>query len=170
MAEQTRRIAIVDGQLPAAAAQEYDLNRRLYDAITTSTDQNEAEARVRKILVGAKPKPGKDQVELAILFTNLPSMRFVLAFDPAEIFRQVKVPVLALYGSKDLVVPADLNIPVLRENLKLDKDVTIQELPGLNHLFQHAVTGSPREFADIEETLSPEVPVIISNWIGRHIS
>jgi hypothetical protein len=75
-----------------------------------------------------------------------------------------------LYGSKDLVVPADLNIPVLREHLKLDKDVTTQELPGLNHLFQHAVTEPPLVFADIPEALSPEVPVIISKWIGQHIS
>jgi hypothetical protein len=97
-------------------------------------------------------------------------MRFVLAFDPAPMLGDVQVPVLALYGSKDLVVPADLNIPVLRETLKHDKDVTIKEMPDLNHLFQHAVTGSPREFAEIEETISPEVLAIISKWVAQHIS
>jgi hypothetical protein len=67
-------------------------------------------------------------------------------------------------------VPPDLNIPVLREALKQDKDVTIKEMPGLNHQFQHAVTGSPREFAEIEETISPEVLGIISQWVAQHIS
>lgn len=153
VAEQTRRIAIADGQAHAIATQTYNLNRRLYDAIAASKDQSDAEAHVQKILAAAKPKPEKDQTEQAILFTKLPSMRFILAFDPAQMLGDVRVPVLALYGSKDLVVPADLNLPVLREALTHDRDVTIKEMPGLNHLFQHAETGSLREFEEIEETL-----------------
>ena len=170
VAEQTRRVAIADGQSEAMAARTYDLNRQLYDAIAASKGQIDAEARVRKILAAAKPKPGKDEADLAILFTKLPYMRFVLAFDPAPMLGDVQVPVLALYGSKDLVVPADLNIPVLRETLSHDKDVTIKEMPGLNHLFQHARTGSPREFAEIQESLSPEVLAIISQWVAQHTS
>ena len=170
VAEQTRRIAIANGQAQALAAQQYDLNLHLYDAIAVSKDQRAAEARVRKILAAAKPRPGKEQAEQAILFTKLPSMRFILAFDPAQMLGDVQVPVLALYGSKDLVVPADLNISALRESLKHNKDVTIEEMPNLNHLFQHAKTGSPREFEEIEETLSPDVIVIISEWVARHLS
>jgi uncharacterized protein len=168
VAEQTRRIAIADGQAPAIAAQAYNLNRRLYDAIGASKDQSDAEARVRKIMAASKPKPDKDQADQAILFTRLPSMRFILAFDPAQVLGDVHVPVLALYGSKDLVVPADLNLPVLRGALTHDKDVTIKEMPGLNHLFQHAETGSPREVKEIEETLSPEVMAMISTWVAQH--
>ena len=170
VAEQTRRVAIADGQSEAMAVRTYDLNRQLYDAIAASKGQIDAEARVRKILAAAKPKPGKDEADLAILFTKLPYMRFVLAFDPAPMLGDVQVPVLALYGSKDLVVPADVNIPVLRETLSHDKDVTIKEIPGLNHLFQHARTGLPREFAEIQETLSPEVLTIISQWVAQHMS
>jgi uncharacterized protein len=170
VAEQTRRIAIADGQSPAMAAHAYNLNRRLYDAITASKDQSDAEARVRKILATTKPKAEKEQADQAILFTKLPSMRFILAFDPSQMLGDVQVPALALYGSKDLVVPADLNVPVLRRTLIHNKDVTIKEMPGLNHLFQHAKTGSPREFGEIEETLSPEVLVIISKWVAYHMS
>jgi uncharacterized protein len=170
VAEQTRRIAIADGQSPAMAAHAYNLNRRPYDAITASKDQSDAEARVRKILATTKPKAEKEQADQAILFTKLPSMRFILAFDPSQMLGDVQVPALALYGSKDLVVPANLNVPVLRRTLIHDKDVTIKEMPGLNHLFQHAKTGSPREFGEIEETLSPEVLVIISKWVAYHMS
>jgi pimeloyl-ACP methyl ester carboxylesterase len=170
VAEQTRRIAIADGQAQAMATQTYNLNRRLYDAIAASKDQSDAEARVRKILAATKPAPDKDEVDQAILFTKLPAMRFILAFDPAQILSEIHVPVLALYGSKDLVVPTDLNLPVLRETLTHDKDVTIKEMPGLNHLFQHAKTGSPREFEKIQETLSPEVLVLISKWVAQHTS
>jgi hypothetical protein len=45
--------------------------------------------------------------------------------------------------------------------------VTIVELPGLNHLFQHATTGAIGEYRDIEETFSPEALALIGDWISQ---
>ena len=42
---------------------------------------------------------------------------------------------------------------------------TIDEIPGVNHLFQTATTGSPNEYSKIEETISPVVLDKISTWI-----
>jgi pimeloyl-ACP methyl ester carboxylesterase len=168
VAEQIRRVGMVDGQTRAAATRTFNLNRRLYDAIAASADEREAEARVREILEAAKPKPTKDDFDQAILFAKLPYMRFILGFDPTAALSKVRIPVLALCGSKDLVVPPDLNVPALRKALSRDQDVTVVEVPGLNHLFQHAQTGSPREFARIEETLAPEVLSLTSHWIEEH--
>ena len=168
VAEQIRRIAITDGQPREAATRTFNLNRRSYDVIAASKDQREAEARVRKLLTSAKPKPTNAEFDQAIHFTKLPYMRFILAYDPAAAFSEVRVPVLALNGSKDLVVPPDLNLPALRKALTDDQDVTVVEMPGLNHLFQHAETGSPGEFVKIEETLAPEVLSLISHWIVKH--
>jgi hypothetical protein len=39
------------------------------------------------------------------------------------------------------------------------------EFEGLNHLFQHAVTGSPTEYATIEETFSYDVIDVMVKWI-----
>ncbi|MEZ4999562.1 MAG: hypothetical protein R2727_02375 [Bacteroidales bacterium] len=36
-----------------------------------------------------------------------------------------------------------------------NEDVTLEILPGLNHLFQRAGTGLPDEYVKIEETISP---------------
>jgi hypothetical protein len=36
---------------------------------------------------------------------------------------------------------------------------------GLNHLFQHAVTGFPDEYGTITETVAPEVLTLIPDWI-----
>jgi hypothetical protein len=168
VAEQIRRIAIADGQTREAATQTFKLNQRLYEAIAASKDEQEAEARVRGILTSAKPTPTKADSDLAIKFAKLPYMRFILAFDPAAALSEVRVPVLALCGSKDLVLPPDLNLPVLRNALSHDQDVTVVEIPGLNHFFQHAETGSPREFANIQETLSPGVLSLTSHWIVQH--
>ena len=37
--------------------------------------------------------------------------------------------------------------------------------PGLNHLFQHCETGLGTEYANIEETISPEVLGEMAEWI-----
>jgi hypothetical protein len=41
-------------------------------------------------------------------------------------------------------------------------------MPGLNHLFQRATTGSPTEYGDIPETFSPAALDIIATWINAH--
>ena len=53
--------------------------RRLYEAIGASKDQREAEARTREILTSAKPQPGQDEIDQAMMFARLPYMRFILA-------------------------------------------------------------------------------------------
>jgi fermentation-respiration switch protein FrsA (DUF1100 family) len=97
-------------------------------------------------------------------------MRFILAYDPAPSLRKVRAPVLALAGSKDTVVPPDFNLPALREALAADADVTIVVLPGLNHFFQPAETGSPKEMSRIEQTLAPEAVSTLVSWVGARTS
>lgn len=168
VAEQIRRIAMAEGETEQTATQTFNLNQHLYDAIAASKDQRDAQARVRQLLNSAKPKPSQDQFEQALQFTELPYMRFMLAYDPTASLEEVRVPVLAVCGSKDLVVPPDLNLPALRRALAHNRAVTVVEIPDLNHFFQHAETGSPREFASIEETMAPEVLAVVSNWIVEH--
>jgi fermentation-respiration switch protein FrsA (DUF1100 family) len=96
-------------------------------------------------------------------------MRFFLTYEPSTALQKVHVPVLALNGSKDLQVPPKQNLAAIRQALQDagNKDVTIRELPGLNHLFQTAGTGSPSEYATIEETMSPVALQTIADWINE---
>jgi len=100
--------------------------------------------------------------------TLSPWFRFALTFDPREALRQVRVPVLALNGSLDLQVPHDQNLPEIERALRdaANSDSTIRMLPGLNHLFQRAETGTVEEYAQIEETMAPEVLELIREWIA----
>ncbi len=91
--------------------------------------------------------------------------RFFLRYDPAPTLRRLRLPVLAMIGSKDVQVPPDQNLPALREALKDDPETTIVELPGLNHLFQTAKSGSPSEYGDIEETMSPTALELVAHWV-----
>lgn len=97
-----------------------------------------------------------------------PWFRFFLDYDPQPSFRGTKCPVLALYGQKDLQVPAKINLPLLQKALEEggNKQADIRQLADLNHLFQHAFSGSPAEYAAIEETISPEALRIIGDWLA----
>ncbi len=99
-----------------------------------------------------------------------PWMRFFLTYDPKPTLMQVKCPVLAINGEKDLQVPPEENLRAIEEALKAggNEDYTVKELPGLNHLFQTAQTGSPSEYVTIEETMSPAAMELIGDWILEH--
>jgi fermentation-respiration switch protein FrsA (DUF1100 family) len=94
--------------------------------------------------------------------------RFFLSYDPIPALRQVKCPVLAINGSKDHQVPAKADLDAIRDALAGNSDVETAELPGLNHLFQTAMTGAPLEYGEIEETIAPSALDLISSWIERH--
>ena len=47
-------------------------------------------------------------------------------------------------------------------------DVTIKELPGLNHLFQACQTGGIGEYQQIEETINPAALEVVGQWLAKH--
>ncbi len=99
-----------------------------------------------------------------------PWFRFFLTYDPKPALMQVRVPVLAMAGERDLQVPPKQNVPVIEEALKVggNRHHLVKELPGLNHLLQTAKTGAPSEYARIEETMSPMALKLIGEWILDH--
>ena len=101
----------------------------------------------------------------------LPEFRSLLTYDAADVLRKVKCPVLAIDGSKDLQVSAGENLAGIAAALAAGEnpDFAIQELPGLNHLFQTTKTGSVTEYALIEETISPRALVIVRDWLLSHL-
>ena len=64
-------------------------------------------------------------------------------------------------------MPAAANLEAIRQALEAggNSDVTVEQLDGLNHLFQTAETGAVSEYARIEETFSPDAIDLITEWI-----
>ena len=89
-------------------------------------------------------------------------MQTFLTLDPAEYLPKVKVPVLALNGSKDCQVVAG---PNLKRVKALCPQADCRQLPDLNHLFQHCTTGGTDEYLLIEETFAPEAMRAVADWI-----
>lgn len=98
---------------------------------------------------------------------NSPWYRFLLAHNPAKTLQQIKVPVLALNGSRDFIITADDSLPIIAAALEKAGNPAYEtvELPDLNHRFQHCVTGSLGELATIDEAIAPEVLELIGVWI-----
>jgi pimeloyl-ACP methyl ester carboxylesterase len=98
-----------------------------------------------------------------------PWLRYFYHTDPVVFLEQVKCPVLALNGAKDLQVDPVKNIPAIRAALVKggNTQVTTHVLPGLNHLFQHTNTGEFSEYAMLEESFAPEALQMMGDWIGK---
>lgn len=98
---------------------------------------------------------------------STPWMKYFIFYDPQYAFLNTKCPVLALNGSKDLQVTPEENLSVFKDLSERsgNVNVTIKEIPELNHLFQHCETGLPNEYSQIEETFAPEVLELIKKWI-----
>ncbi len=96
-----------------------------------------------------------------------PWFRYFATFDPADYLLKTKVPVLALNGSLDLQVTATENLGAIQRVLAKagNKQVTVRELAGLNHLFQPTKTGRPSEYANIETTFDEATMREIGKWI-----
>jgi fermentation-respiration switch protein FrsA (DUF1100 family) len=96
-----------------------------------------------------------------------PWMLNFLKYDPAPTLAKVKCPVLAIIGSKDLQVSAKANLTAIEQALSKGKNkhFITKELSGLNHLFQECQTGSPNEYGNIEQTISPSALTTICEWI-----
>ncbi|HEX7948301.1 MAG TPA: alpha/beta fold hydrolase, partial [Phenylobacterium sp.] len=136
-------------------------------AMQGARDDAEAEARATAALKAALPGVSDASINAQAKTYSSNWMRQLLAYDPRPNLRKMRIPVLAVIGSKDQQVIAAQNLPELREALKGDPKATVLELPGLNHLLQTAPTGAPGEYADIDETVAPAALTLITDWVVK---
>ncbi len=81
-----------------------------------------------------------------------------LTLEPVPYWEKVRVPVLGLWGSKDLQVPPTQSIPPIKAALaKTGVRYELEVMESLNHLFQKVKTGGMSEYAKSEITIEPEV-------------
>ena len=107
-------------------------------------------------------------LDAALARMALPVFRQRLTFDPVPALREARIPALALYGARDVVVPAPENAPAMRRALGGSSPLSdVLVLDGLNHGFQTANTGSVAEAAQIEETFAPRALEVITAWLRR---
>jgi pimeloyl-ACP methyl ester carboxylesterase len=143
---------------------------RSFAVLKQEQDAAAADVKLRAVVAESFPNAGaaeKAALEASLGVMNQPWFRAMLTYDPKPTLRKVTVPVLAIVGEKDVQVPPKENLALIEEALAAggNKQVTIQMLPGLNHLFQTATTGAPSEYAQITETMAPAALQAVSDWI-----
>ncbi|MDE2978760.1 MAG: alpha/beta fold hydrolase [Acidobacteriota bacterium] len=177
--QQLRRIAAADGA-PAEMIEELAaLQDKGLQIIASDMPRAEAEAALRQVAeeqMAASPETAQlsgEDLEAALsaaVDTNLsPWFRFFIRYDPRPALGGLAVPTLALFGGKDTQVDADQNQSAMEAAFAGagNRDITVRRFPEMNHLFQTAGTGSPNEYAQIEETMAPEVLDLIGSWIAE---
>ncbi len=155
-----------------------ELQRKIVNIIHSETDTLEIRAKiVAEIKEMIKDTPEGEDVTDEIISSQAKRwvntwMVYFLRYDPRPALKKLKIPVLAIIGGKDLQVPAEDNIPQLEKALKEapTEKFKVIELPGLNHLFQTAETGSTIEYGQIEETISPKALNLMLDFIEENIS
>ena len=174
--EQSALISRQAGATDAQVAHERRMNEEVFAVLKCPIRHESAREQILSILASHlkswQDQPVEDD-EVATHINRMadtvltPAFRSFLNCEPALHFRRVRCPVLALFGELDIQVPPALHMQVLREALSAagNPDVTIEEFPGLNHLFQTATSGAISEYEVIEETIAPSVLERLSDWI-----
>lgn len=146
---------------------------RLTEVVTSARSDEDMRARSKPLLDSAVAQGliPQAQVEPILAGVSTQAQRDAFTYDPAAVLRQVKVPVLALTGSLDRQVPADPNLPILRQALAADSDVTAEVMPGLNHIFQMAKTGSAEEWGQLNQPAygNPQMLQRVTDWLTKRL-
>lgn len=154
-------------------------NRRAFESAGLPESEVEAFARLLSDTFTAirtrSPLPSADNYDItdalrknyaaALPSFRTPYMEFFLGLDLSASLSGITCPVMALNGTKDTQVQCDRNIAALEAGLPSNSRSVIRAEDGLNHLFQHCVTGEVSEYKSIEETFSPEVLSEMIAWI-----
>ena len=99
--------------------------------------------------------------------------RSFLDFEPAEVVRRVRQPLLVLQGELDQQVPphhADRLEELARARRRREARVEVVTLAGINHLLVPATTGSLDEYASLTDAqVAPQVVEALTDWIRRSL-
>jgi uncharacterized protein len=182
---QSELIFRVTGVDETITRKQIDLINRAYEAAGTDEGWDEIETLVRGLITEQLGQMSEEQrtsiqdmdqfleqrVDGAMAGIRSEWYRFFIRHNPAENWERINQPVLALFGEFDLQVPPEVNAEALQAALISagNTDYTIQIIPGANHLFQKAVTGSPTEYAQLEKAFIDGMLETITDWVKERV-
>jgi len=97
-----------------------------------------------------------------------PWMRVFLTLDPQPSIARLGVPVLVLFGERDLQVSLRQNLgPFEIAAARAPVRPVIEVVPGVNHLFQRCTLCTLDEYARLKSGVDPDVVKRISTWVAK---
>jgi uncharacterized protein len=185
LTEQLRLIMRADGVSVPDIEKQIAVQKEILTAVIAHAPASELKERIRTLakeqIESLRPEQKKaigniDQYVEKIIDAKLAAVqsrwfRFFIAYDPATALEKVHCPVLAIFGERDLQVPADLNKAKIEAALQRagNSDVTTKIFPQANHLFQSAGTGSPSEYGQLKKEFVPGFLDTMTEWILKRV-
>jgi pimeloyl-ACP methyl ester carboxylesterase len=109
------------------------------------------------------------QAEGGLAAIDVPEAWEIDQLRSASDLASLRMPVLAVFGSKDPMVVAKTEAPAARAALANNPHAKVVVLDGLSHWFQEgAVTGAEDEFGRLGPNLgSPRLVALVGDWVAR---
>ena len=176
MVTQTAAMQLRMGAAASDVAFAGEIQRELLAAVVRGEGDEALEAMMEQLVeaqcAALKTKATAQQLSLAktlgLSQVTSPWARTFLALDPAPALSKISVPLLVLFGELDLqVLPKFNKLPYESGGLVSPVKPEIVLISKANHLFQTARTGMVDEYASIKETMNPEVPKLVCEWVVR---
>lgn len=183
--EQTKLISLANGQDSASVKKDYEDTKVALYMIVNGASEEELKSLIRKSAeeqfdnldetekskITDKTEWINEKTDDAYKTLTSTWMKYFLKHDPAEIWKKITCPVLALFGELDLQVSVLQNEGPTRKALTDagNKDFEIKVFPRANHLFQEAKTGSTSEYATLKKEFVDGFLDYILNWISKRV-
>lgn len=163
-------------ELPEAQLKSNDyLNSSLYAIVEKSKTAEQAGKRIdvffkkytQKMTDEQRKEAHLTDLEVATIRAQLTGTWMFTLFhiQPADYLKEVRCPVLAVNGGRDIQVEAAANLAAIKAGLQKSPSVTCRTFPAMNHLLQECETGAVGEYGDIEQTMSPQVLEAVTEWL-----
>jgi pimeloyl-ACP methyl ester carboxylesterase len=153
-------------------AEALDYTRQVFQVAYTGQGWPELQAATQE----ARQKPWAKGVQLAETEEDIAGWR-LQRYDPAPVLRRTKIPVLALFGGKDTLVPPDRNADTMRRYLEEagNRDVTIKVFPEMGHsrFLGQSLRGGRWEWPDgywIWDRQSPDYMDTLISWLTERLA
>jgi len=148
--------SVLEGDLDEAERISLEFYGQLWDELTPEEQE----------LAGERGDFAQARVDLQMPIYMSDWYRSFLGYDPTKDWAQVEVPVLGIFGGKDVQVVAESNRVALEEALAAagNEDVTTLTFDDANHLFQEAVTGAFAEYGELEPEFIDGFTEAVVDW------
>lgn len=157
---QSEKIGRIAGVPEEELANIAEINGKLYEIARSDLDDSLMVVKCKEAV------PGLDDNILNNLKWGW--FRTFLSLEPDRYLSKVECPTLAITGEKDVQCPPEENLAAMEASLKKagNSHFEMRNMPGLNHLFQTAESGSPYEYEQIPEIISPDALQVILEWLN----
>ena len=177
---QTRLILEASGADPEMVNMTTEFSRGLFQQLKQgqgSPDlmqqmKNRFENQMKGLPENVRKSMGQGAEAQSLSQMTSPWFQFFAHHDPRPDWRKVTCPVLAVNGTLDLQVDAELNLPEIEKALKQarNRNFKIQRFEKLNHLFQKTETGRIDEYSKLTETFNQQALDQIVDWVVKQTS